>query len=127
MIKFIHFKNIILINKTKYFGIATGIFVIFVIVGIAYESTTGLNMLTGERKTSGAGADKWIEEEKEIVTSKIITPISTVPSCDSSYPDFCISPNSSDLDCGEIPYKSFRVIGSDKHGFDRDNDGIGCE
>ena len=42
------------------------------------------------------------------------------PSCDPSYPDFCINPNSADLDCGEIPYKSFRVIGADKHDLDRD-------
>jgi hypothetical protein len=24
-------------------------------------------------------------------------------------------------------YSNFRVIGDDPHGFDRDNDGIGCE
>ena len=33
----------------------------------------------------------------------------------------------SDLDCGEILFANFRVIGDDPHGFDRDNDGIGCE
>lgn len=47
--------------------------------------------------------------------------------CDSSYPDVCIAPYPPDLDCEQIPYTNFRVIGSDKHGFDRDNDGIGCE
>ncbi len=31
-------------------------------IGIAYESTTGLNMLTGEKKASGAGADKWSQQ-----------------------------------------------------------------
>jgi len=31
------------------------------------------------------------------------------------------------LDCGEIGYSNFRVVGSDPHGFDRDKDGIGCE
>jgi len=47
--------------------------------------------------------------------------------CDPSYPDFCIPPYPPDLDCGEINYSNFRVIGSDPHGFDGDNDGIGCE
>ncbi|MCV0373333.1 MAG: thermonuclease family protein [Nitrosarchaeum sp.] len=46
--------------------------------------------------------------------------------CDSSYPDHCI-PSSPDLDCGEIPYRNFRVTGSDPHKFDGDRDGIGCE
>jgi hypothetical protein len=47
--------------------------------------------------------------------------------CDSSYPDVCIAVYPPDLDCGEIRYANFRVEGSDPHGFDRDNDGIGCE
>jgi hypothetical protein len=51
----------------------------------------------------------------------------TSQKCDSSYPDVCIPPYPPDLDCGEISFKNFRVIGSDPHGFDRDNDGIGCE
>jgi len=49
------------------------------------------------------------------------------PSCDSSYPDVCIAPYPPDLNCGDIGYSNFRVVGSDPHGFDRDNDGIGCE
>jgi len=47
--------------------------------------------------------------------------------CDPSYPDVCIPPYPPDLDCGEIGYSNFRVVGNDPHGFDRDNDGIGCE
>jgi len=49
------------------------------------------------------------------------------PSCDPSYPDVCIAPYPPDLDCGEISYKNFRVVGSDPHRFDGDGDGIGCE
>jgi len=48
-------------------------------------------------------------------------------SCDTSYPDVCIPVYPPDLDCGEIQYANFRVVGSDPHGFDRDKDGIGCE
>ena len=54
-------------------------------------------------------------------------PVDTTPSCDPSYPDVCIAPYPPDLDCDEIFYSNFRVVGSDPHGFDRDNDGIGCE
>jgi len=31
------------------------------------------------------------------------------------------------LDCGEIGYSNFKVVQPDPHGFDGDNDGIGCE
>ncbi len=47
--------------------------------------------------------------------------------CDPSYPDVCIAPYPPDLDCGEIGFSNFRVIQPDPHGFDRDQDGIGCE
>jgi len=47
--------------------------------------------------------------------------------CDSSYPSVCISPYPPDLDCGEIGFSNFRVVQPDPHGFDRDQDGIGCE
>lgn len=47
--------------------------------------------------------------------------------CDSSYPDFCIPSPPPNLNCPDIPQKRFTVSGSDSHGFDRDNDGVGCE
>lgn len=47
--------------------------------------------------------------------------------CDPSYPDVCIPPPPPDLDCGDIPYRRFRVLPPDPHGFDGDGDGIGCE
>jgi uncharacterized protein YraI len=56
-------------------------------------------------------------------------PASVAQSCDPSYPDVCIPPKSEvgDLDCPDISYRRFRVIGNDPHRFDADNDGIGCE
>jgi hypothetical protein len=49
-------------------------------------------------------------------------------SCHPSYPDVCIPPPPPDLNCGDegVP-ENFEVSGSDPHGFDGDNDGIGCE
>jgi hypothetical protein len=48
--------------------------------------------------------------------------------CDSSYPDTCIPPPPPNLNCDDdgVP-ENFEVVGSDPHGFDGDNDGIGCE
>ncbi|MDF0680749.1 MAG: hypothetical protein P0116_07285 [Candidatus Nitrosocosmicus sp.] len=59
----------------------------------------------------------------------------TPETCDPSYQDHCIKPSDTDLDCNwdgkvqddEIPDKDFPVGKSDPHGFDGDNDGIGCE
>ncbi len=52
-------------------------------------------------------------------------------SCAASYPDACIPPPPPDLDCGEITHKRFRVrhdvSDPDPHGFDGDQDGVGCE
>lgn len=47
--------------------------------------------------------------------------------CDPSYPDFCIPPPPPDLDCPDISRTDFRVVGDDPHGFDGDDDGVGCE
>lgn len=48
--------------------------------------------------------------------------------CSPAYPDVCIPPPPPDLDCGDIPYRRFKVLPPDPHRFDgRDNDGIGCE
>lgn len=49
------------------------------------------------------------------------------PPCDPSYPTVCIPPPPPDLNCGDIPYQDFKVIGADPHRFDGNNDGIGCE
>jgi hypothetical protein len=47
--------------------------------------------------------------------------------CDPSYPDTCIPPPPPNLNCDDISFRNFKVTGGDPHGFDRDNDGIGCE
>jgi hypothetical protein len=39
----------------------------------------------------------------------------------------CIPPPPPDLDCDEIRYDNFTVIGRDPHGFDGERDGVGCE
>ena len=60
-----------------------------------------------------------------------ISPIVPAPipggNCSPSYPSVCIPPPPPDLDCGDISYRRFTVMGSDPHNFDGDHDGIGCE
>jgi len=49
-------------------------------------------------------------------------------SCSAAYPDFCIPPPPPDLDCADVaPHVNFTVLSPDPHGFDGDNDGVGCE
>lgn len=47
--------------------------------------------------------------------------------CDPSYPTLCLPPGAPDLDCGEIDARRFPVVPPDPHGFDGDDDGVGCE
>ena len=59
-----------------------------------------------------------------------VSPIDPVAGsgCDAAYPDVCIPSPPPDLDCGDIPYRRFAVVvHPDPHGFDGDDDGIGCE
>jgi hypothetical protein len=50
------------------------------------------------------------------------------PTCEPSYPSFCIPAPPPDLDCEDIEEeKPFAVDPPDPHGFDTDGDGFGCE
>jgi len=60
---------------------------------------------------------------------KDTTPRGLVPrsGCDPSYPTVCIPPYPPDVDCADVPYDDFKVVGTDPHDFDGDRDGVGCE
>lgn len=60
-------------------------------------------------------------------TTEAINAFSGSTDCDPSYPDVCIPSSPPDLDCGEISHRRFQVVGDDPHGFDGNNDGVGCE
>ena len=47
--------------------------------------------------------------------------------CDPSYLGVCIPPPPPDLDCPDIAFRDFKVVGADPHNFDTDRDGVGCE
>ncbi len=63
-----------------------------------------------------------------LTAAKALPPLKEESSnCDPSYPDVCKRPNPPDLDCGDIPHRDFRVVGSDPHGSMRTTTGVGCE
>jgi micrococcal nuclease len=61
------------------------------------------------------------------VPTVYVAPTQPAQNCDPSYPTVCIPPPPPDLDCGQIPYRRFQVVGADPHRFDGDHDGVGCE
>ena len=81
---------------------------------VAVKDTKTINTKTTEIKASD-------------LTNKISKKPTKQSNCDSSYPDFCIPSPPPNLNCPNIPQKRFTVSGSDPHGFDNDNDGVGCE
>lgn len=61
------------------------------------------------------------------VTSTSSTTTTTRPLCDPNYPGLCIPPFPPDLNCDQISARDFNIPGADPHGFDGDNNRIGCE
>lgn len=68
-------------------------------------------------------------------TQPIPTPVNTqqvlgatipAPVCDPSYPTLCL-PSAPDLNCGDIVERDFPVLPPDPHGFDGNQDEVGCE
>lgn len=84
-----------------------------------------------------AGAYLTTESDTSILPVVLVAPVSqpqpaqqvAPPSsnCDSSYPTVCIPPPPPDLDCGNVSFRRFQVLPPDRHRFDGDHDGIGCE
>jgi hypothetical protein len=67
------------------------------------------------------------EKEGNVSQTQNSSDFNSPEGCDSSYPDICISITSAKLSCFDIPYKNFKVLLPDRHEFDSDGDGIGCE
>jgi micrococcal nuclease len=87
-------------------------------------------LATAEAPTLPAPTPEPPTAEPPTAPPVVIAPPTQAPApsnCDPSYPTVCISPPPPDLDCGDIPYRRFAVVGSDPHRFDGDNDGVGCE
>jgi hypothetical protein len=98
-----------------------------IVTSIVPASTT----TTTEPLTTTAKATTTTRKPRPATTTtrRQVTTTTKAPtrSCDPSYPDFCIPPSPPDLDCPDIGETDFTVQGADPHGFDADNDGVGCE
>lgn len=78
--------------------------------------------------SSEFAAESWAQKHGCDSTAEIVPEsLSTEKNCDESYLDFCIPSPPPDLDCGDVTQKKFTVLQPDPHGFDGNNDGIGCE
>jgi hypothetical protein len=64
-------------------------------------------------------------DERKTQTSE--SDVGSNDGCDPSYPDICITTYSEKLSCADIPFRNFKVLPPDSHGFDSDSDGVGCE
>ncbi len=81
-------------------------------------------------RPNGKSASYWPDAmpPEPLEPTPTVTPTRTPgPSCDPSHPTVCIPPPSTDLDCDDVSFRNFKVIPPDPHGFDSDNDGVGCE
>ncbi len=67
------------------------------------------------------------QNEGNVSQTQNSSDVNSPEGCDSSYPDICINITSAKLSCFDIPYKNFKVLLPDRHEFDSDGDGIGCE
>jgi hypothetical protein len=66
-------------------------------------------------------------EEDPCIENPTLEGCEPTEDCDPSYPNICVPTPPPDLNCNDISDRNFRVVGGDPHGFDGDNDGIGCE
>jgi micrococcal nuclease len=83
-------------------------------------------LLAAQREAREAGAGLWADQPEPSPTATTTSGGGTA-SCDSSYPTVCIPPPPPDLDCGDVPFRNFKVVGADPHRFDGNHDGVGCE
>jgi micrococcal nuclease len=106
--------------------------------GYAHEYTYAIpyrfqsRFLAAERAARRAERGLWSPTTcaGDTSTPSSTTPVATAggrPGCDPSYPDVCIPPSPPDLDCADVSFRRFRVVGPDPHRFDMDHNGVGCE
>lgn len=96
-------------------------------VVIAAAFVVAIPSVAGGQEPPGDGTSSSTTETTARATTTTVPPEGE-PECDPAYPDLCIPPGLPDIDCGDIPeFTDFTVLPPDPHGFDGDNDGIGCE
>ena len=115
-------------DKSKIKGLAIAIPIVIIAIFAVGEEKKFEEQRESKQNVIDDKLEQITQTESSEISQESSTQITTTDTkCDSSYPDVCISPFPPDLDCSEITQSNFRVFQPDKHGFDRDNDGIGCE
>ncbi|MFZ0544561.1 MAG: SH3 domain-containing protein [Candidatus Promineifilaceae bacterium] len=69
----------------------------------------------------------WELDEVNTAATVPAPPPTPQNNCDPAYPTVCIPSPPPDLDCRDIPYRSFTVLPPDPHLFDGNGNGLGCE
>lgn len=93
---------------------------------ITYEVTYVDNKETGRKEVSNEVTKNPINEVILVGTkAAYVAPAPTSNNCDPNYTP-CVPNVSYDLDCPDIGFM-VQVIGTDRHRFDGDHDGYGCE
>ncbi|MFL6496679.1 MAG: PKD domain-containing protein [Nitrososphaera sp.] len=102
--------------------------------GTFFEADTYDTMLTVRDATGQIASDTievTIEQGEEAATDEEEPQIEENSTgeiiCDPAYVDTCIPPPPPNLTCEDVDASNFGVQSPDPHGFDDDNDGIGCE
>ena len=103
------------------------------VVGTFSEAGTynvNLDVTDSQGQTASDSIEITVEEAPAENSSTVEEPATgemEETACDPSYPDMCIPPPPPNLTCNDIGARNFEVVPPDPHGFDSDNDGIGCE
>ena len=80
-----------------------------------------------QNMTNQNQSQKQNQTSDEMKTQTTESDVGSNDGCDPSYPDICITTYSEKLTCADIPFRNFKVLQPDSHGFDSDSDGVGCE
>jgi micrococcal nuclease len=110
---------------------------IIIAEGYAHEYTYAVpyryrdSFRAAERSARASGRGLWSPAtcagDTEQPAGRVTPPADAPAGCDPSYTGVCIPSPPPDLDCGDIPFRRFTVVGPDPHRFDGEHDGIGCE
>ena len=116
--------------------------------GLCYTNAKGCEyegyIFRPDNRTCGDILDvcrQYPDQKERTVTINLGTPENyNQTGCERSVPDFCFKPyerpgymmngtwnSGNDMSCWDINAKNFRVTAQDRHNFDTDYDGIGCE
>ena len=80
-----------------------------------------LGLLLGDGDDTAAVADV----QQTAAAPNAVEPIQ--PHCDPAYLGVCIPSPPPDLSCEDVEFRGFVALPPDPHGFDRNQNGIGCE